>query len=157
MLCFEPSVADDLKQLKTHLEANGTNVKSEITYLKGTEWFRSDKHTHEKEMAECVSNMRAAIKWWVGRELGWQRPGRAFQNGMARTLQIVIPRKAGAVLMERMGQGGNTEAAKGVVAGVKVMEGCSVMVTREGGQNLVSVTGSKERLKAAEGWIRGLS
>jgi hypothetical protein len=176
MLCFDPSVASDLARLKSvveddfkkqHESAQTENSKlgnqeriviSQIHTLPSSAWFQESVHTSPPEMAKVVSNMRDSLKKFATTELGWVRPGNIFDRGQWRTLQIVLPFKYRALLLEKIGTG-REKRRRGRVEGVPEMEDVTIRVTWQGGkerEQLVSVTGPKERLKAAEGWIRGL-
>lgn len=176
MLCFDPSVASDLARLKSAVEADFKKqresaqpekgkmgyqeriVISKIYTLPSSAWFQESVHTSPPDMAKVVSIVRDSLIKFATTELGWERPGDFFARGQWRTVQMVLPFKYRAVLLEKIGTA-REKRKRGRVDGVPEMEDMTVRVTWQGGkerEQLISVTGPRERLKAAEGWIRGL-
>jgi hypothetical protein len=173
MLCFDREVAADLERLKAVVEVDfkiqaqikldkGVTPKpmdvrkaiSKVIYLDGGAWFQESKQVHEKEIFEAFFNLRTSLKSFAAKELDWVRPNRNFENGQWRTVQMVLPFRHRAALLGKIGN-----RKRGVVEGVKEMEGCVIKVTWAGGgerEQLVSLTGARERLRRAEEWVRGL-
>jgi hypothetical protein len=67
-----------------------------------------------------------------------------------RTLQMTLPRQYRKAILNQMK---DVKEKK-----IKAVEGCWIRKDTDGGdfEQLVSITGPKEKLKEAEAWVRGL-
>jgi hypothetical protein len=172
MLCFDPAIAKDLERLR-HSVSNHFRIKnayvpleqrrrvlSEVECILPSSAFGSGFAMaasivmRNSSVATEVGNVKQAIKEWAARELWWVLPYPQFDHGPYRTLQLILPIEYRAPLLSKI-----EERRKGVVEGVAEMKGVWVWVSWLGWgrkKQLVILVGPKDKLRAAEAWVRGL-
>jgi hypothetical protein len=177
MLTFDPQVAEVLKRLRASViqsfaiadkdlpRVQQRRVMSEVECIMPPSFGSAfggtfDPRTQPWRVDSEVRKVKDAIKRWTIKNLGWTPPTAALDQGPYRTVQLLLPFCARERLLDLIGTSAEERQA-GRVKGEYKMKDVACWVSW-GGKNqigketeqLVSLVGPKEKLKAAEGWVR---
>lgn len=148
------------------LKNKGKPPKAQIHLLPNCDWVFAQNRvekTYKEYLQKLCGRMKFEIKGFLKREFAWEKPGISIARGDWRTLQVVVDligKDNGRFRVEidkkmRFGDKSWWRVWKGLVKGVEEQTGCRVNLELGRDVGVVSVSGSRDKLKGAMRLVLG--